>query len=406
MKKINKIISFFVVFAMLITLNVSNAYTVEIDPDSLISFPMLISNGEGTITIYEQGSYTLYYQAVEMSDSDYDKLEKLQNDGEKYVDEKTDELKELKAEVENLETAAKEKKDAYEKLLAEAEQENENLLPENKEPSTNDGEGSGDTGEENGEENEAGDGTATENEELTKAKTEYETALKTYTDKLDLYNDEVEKYNSEIQKFNDQIKAIIPGHDENLWIKTENREFKVDRSKFTGKKGFVVWAKLVDAKGNISYDQAVYTVTGTKVDNIAVESIKLNKTEVTMTEGSTYTLVATVSPSDATNKIVTWSSSNTNVATVIDGKVTALSAGNTTITAKTSDGNLTVSCKVTVNKKAVSGSNQGNEPKDQTVADKILPATGNWSYVIIITMVVLGIFGIFTHKRIKYLSGK
>ena len=159
MKKINKIISFFVVFAMLITLNVSNAYTVEIDPDSLISFPMLISNGEGTITIYEQGSYTLYYQAVEMSDSDYDKLEKLQNDGEKYVDEKTDELKELKAEVENLETAAKEKKDAYEKLLAEAEQENENLLPENKEPSTNDGEGSGDTGEENGEENEAGDGT-------------------------------------------------------------------------------------------------------------------------------------------------------------------------------------------------------------------------------------------------------
>lgn len=69
--------------------------------------------------------------------------------------------------------------------------------------------------------------------------------------------------------------------------------------------------------------------------NISVTSITLNRSSLTLDIGDTYTLVATVSPSNATNKTVTWSSSNTSVATVSSsGKVTAKKAGTVTITAK------------------------------------------------------------------------
>ena len=87
---------------------------------------------------------------------------------------------------------------------------------------------------------------------------------------------------------------------------------------------------------------------------ISVTGISLDKTSLSMTEGDTETLTATVLPSDATDKSVTWSSNNTSVATVSSGAVTAKAAGTATITAKTNDGSKTASCVVTVNKKAIS----------------------------------------------------
>ena len=80
---------------------------------------------------------------------------------------------------------------------------------------------------------------------------------------------------------------------------------------------------------------------------VAVTGIKLDKTALTLNPKGTATLKATITPSNATNKTVTWTSSNSKVATVSGGKVTAVAAGTATITAKSNNGK-TAACKVTV----------------------------------------------------------
>lgn len=84
---------------------------------------------------------------------------------------------------------------------------------------------------------------------------------------------------------------------------------------------------------------------------IAVTSVELNKTELALVESDSETLVATVKPEDATDKTVTWSSSDATVATIDNGKVTAIKAGESTITAKA--GEKSATCKVTVSKKVI-----------------------------------------------------
>lgn len=82
---------------------------------------------------------------------------------------------------------------------------------------------------------------------------------------------------------------------------------------------------------------------------ITPTSVALNKTTLTLDTGKTSNLKATVYPSNVANKKCTWSSSNTNVATVdSNGKVTAKASGTATITVKTSNGKTAI-CKVTVN---------------------------------------------------------
>lgn len=93
------------------------------------------------------------------------------------------------------------------------------------------------------------------------------------------------------------------------------------------------------------------TTPGTDPDDdkdIAVTSLLLDKTSLMLEVGESYTLVVTVSPNNATDKSITWSSTNSSVATVSGGKVTAKSEGATTITATAHNGK-SVSCIVTVN---------------------------------------------------------
>ncbi|MDR0955063.1 MAG: endo-1,4-beta-xylanase [Rikenellaceae bacterium] len=83
--------------------------------------------------------------------------------------------------------------------------------------------------------------------------------------------------------------------------------------------------------------------------DIAVTGVSLNKTALSLAEGASGTLTATVAPENATDKAVAWSSSDSTVASVDDsGKVTALEAGTVVIVVTTADGGKTATCTVTV----------------------------------------------------------
>ena len=94
------------------------------------------------------------------------------------------------------------------------------------------------------------------------------------------------------------------------------------------------------------------TITATKnvtVSPISVTGVSLDSNSASVKVGKTVTLVATVAPTNATNKSVSWSSSDTAVATVSNnGVVTGVAAGSATITVTTADGNKTAQCIVTV----------------------------------------------------------
>ena len=97
-----------------------------------------------------------------------------------------------------------------------------------------------------------------------------------------------------------------------------------------------------------------FTVTCKVTVNLAVSGITLNKTSLTLIEGNSETLIANITPANASNKGIIWTSSNANVATVInDGTVIAKSAGTTTITVITQDGSKSATCVVTVNAKGI-----------------------------------------------------
>ena len=87
-------------------------------------------------------------------------------------------------------------------------------------------------------------------------------------------------------------------------------------------------------------------------DKKAVGQITLSQTNLTIFIEETAELTATISPSDATNKNIKWSSTNTNVATVENGIVTAIAPGTTTIVATAEDDSTIIaSCEITVKNK-------------------------------------------------------
>ena len=115
---------------------------------------------------------------------------------------------------------------------------------------------------------------------------------------------------------------------------------------------------LVTAKGKGSTNVRVMTKDGGKIAYckitvtepvIPVSSVKINTTARTLEPGKTFQLAAWPQPANATNKAVTWTSSNTAIAKVSStGLVTAVKAGSANITVKTADGGYTATCKITV----------------------------------------------------------
>ena len=117
---------------------------------------------------------------------------------------------------------------------------------------------------------------------------------------------------------------------------------------------FVEW-KVVS--GTVSIQNNKFTMPAENVEvqavfGLSVTSITLDKTELSLYTGDSETLTATIEPDNATNKNVTWQSDNANVATVQNGTVNAVGAGEATITVTTEDVGKTATCVVQVRKPA------------------------------------------------------
>ena len=133
----------------------------------------------------------------------------------------------------------------------------------------------------------------------------------------------------------------------------------------------IVWSSdntniaIVDKDGNITginkgsatiTAKAVYgnkaatclvTVADSGIQIVEVTGVTLIPNETEITIGKTYKLKANILPENATNKLLTWTSSNENVATVSDGVVTAKALGTATITVKTVSGGFSKECVIT-----------------------------------------------------------
>ncbi|MDS0527985.1 M4 family metallopeptidase [Clostridium sp. SHJSY1] len=106
---------------------------------------------------------------------------------------------------------------------------------------------------------------------------------------------------------------------------------------------------------------------GSSSSTVKVTGISLDKTSATIGIGSAVTLTPTITPSNATNKSVTWSTSNSNVATISNGIVTGKTAGTATITATTVDGSKSTSATITVSDNTTPSTTSINEGFDKLI---------------------------------------
>ena len=178
------------------------------------------------------------------------------------------------------------------------------------------------------------------------------------------------------------VATVLPENATNQkvsWKSSNEAVATVDANgKVTGVKAGEATITVTTEDGGMTATCKVYGSTAT----VAVTGVMLNKTETTILEGSSETLVATVLPENATNRNVSWKSSDEAVATVdANGKVTGVKAGEAVITVTTEDGKKTNTCKVTVKSNTVNvkgvvlNKTSISIPigEDETLAAKVLP---------------------------------
>lgn len=160
------------------------------------------------------------------------------------------------------------------------------------------------------------------------------------------------------QVYKGEIYTILSSSNSTIWKDTIWYEIETT----TGIRGFIInrydsteYIKLLDTKEEDKNDDKLEV----KPVKVKVKGINLDKENLDLNIGENYTLNAKITPNNATNKKVKWSSSNTSVATISgDGKLTAISGGATIITATTDDGEYTATCSVNV--KNVINNDEGN----------------------------------------------
>jgi len=127
------------------------------------------------------------------------------------------------------------------------------------------------------------------------------------------------------------------------WSSSNTSIATVNNGKVTAVAAGTANITVTTVNGGKTADCAVTVQAGTPVTGVI-----LDKTSLNLTVGDTEVLTVTIAPANATNKNVTWSSSNTGIATVNNGTVTAVAAGSATITVTTVNGGKTATCAVTV----------------------------------------------------------
>ena len=166
------------------------------------------------------------------------------------------------------------------------------------------------------------------------------------------------KYTCEDCEYSYTTEIDPEGHDWGDWTKLSDTQHKrtcscgdVEYEDHNWNAGVVTKEPTATEAGIRTY--ACKDCSATKTESISpntivVTGVSLNKTSETLKIGDSLSLTANVTPSNASNKNVTWSSSNSYVASVVNGVVTANRAGTATITVTTEDGGFVATCNVTV----------------------------------------------------------
>ena len=149
-----------------------------------------------------------------------------------------------------------------------------------------------------------------------------------------------------------QLTAIVSPNDATdkkvTWSSSDTKVATVENGKV---KAVAEGTATITAKAG---DKSASCSVAVSKNIIDVSSVTLDKSSLELVKGAEATLSATVKPDDATNKTVTWSTTDADVATVENGKVKAVGGGSATITAKAGDKSASCTVKVTVPVSSVS----------------------------------------------------
>lgn len=186
-----------------------------------------------------------------------------------------------------------------------------------------------------------------------------------------------------------------------IWSSSNEEIATVQNGKVTANKvGIaVIKATTVDGMLEASCNLTVTQGNSPVESPVLMQSISLNKSALSLLIGDTDTLMATIFPSNTTDKNLVWSTSNSLVAIVENGKVTAKNNGSAIITVSNTDGTCQATCTVEVVKKE----NSSEQAPDNTIAGGKLPQTG----VSVCTLVLLCVFifmMILSYKHYKNLK--
>ncbi len=183
-----------------------------------------------------------------------------------------------------------------------------------------------------------------------------------------------------------------------VWSSSNENVAIVENGKITAKSigNTIITVSIEDGKYKDTCNVSVTKKdTSTEPSIIPITSISLNKSSISLYVGNAETLVAEILPDNATDKSLVWSSSNSNIASVEDGKIIAKAAGTATITVSNAEGTKQATCSVTVINKE---SNSEKTP-DNTVIGGKLPQTGGNMVTILISLIAITLISIIMYRK-------